>query len=288
MPADFDLDAYFERIDYTGPRASTLEALSGLHLAHTRAIPFENLNPLLGRPVRLDLESLGRKLVHEGRGGYCFEQNLLFRHVLERLGFRVTGLAARVLWNAPEGAITMRSHMVLCVDVGGLPYVADVGFGGQTLTGPLRLERDVEQATPHEPFRLLESDGGYLLQSKIDGEWRPLYRFDLQAQHAIDYEAVNYYLSTHPSSIFTTTLRVARPAHDRRHALLNNVYAVHHANAETERRSLTSVAEMRQALVESFRLRLPEGPELDTALESILAGEPATPSALWTGLRRRG
>lgn len=155
MTAAIDLDAYFQRIGYTGERTPTLDTLRALHVRHTEAIPFENLNPLLKWPVRLDAPSLEQKLVRDGRGGYCFEQNRLLRHVLEALGFSVKGLAARVVWNAPEGAITARTHMLLRVDLNEQPYIVDVGFGGQTLTGPLRLEPDTEQTTPHEPFRLL-------------------------------------------------------------------------------------------------------------------------------------
>ncbi|MEI4902561.1 arylamine N-acetyltransferase, partial [Klebsiella pneumoniae] len=79
----------------------------------TESIPFENLDPLLRRPMRLDAASLEQKLVRGGRGGYCFEQNLLLRHALEGIGFTVAGLAARVVWNQPEGAILPRTHMLL-------------------------------------------------------------------------------------------------------------------------------------------------------------------------------
>src|SRR5258706_13268600 len=161
MEAAIDLDAYFRRIGYSGERTPTLDTLRALQCRHTEAIPFENLNPLLGWPVRLDAASLEQKLVRDGRGGYCFEQNLLFLHVLKALGFSVLGLAARVLWNVPAGVITSRSHMLLRVDIGEEPYIADVGFGGQVLTGPLRLEPDTEQATPHEPFRLLRAGEGF-------------------------------------------------------------------------------------------------------------------------------
>src|SRR4051812_12177646 len=169
MGAAIDLGAYFRRIGYSGERAPTRETLRVLHRRHAEAIPFENLDPLLGRPVRLDASSLEQKMVRDGRGGYCFEQNLLFFHALKALGFSVLGLAARVLWNVPEGVITPRSHMLLRVDVGDEPYIADVGFGGQVLTGPLRLEPDTEQATPHEPFRLLRAGEGFVLQSRVRG-----------------------------------------------------------------------------------------------------------------------
>src|SRR5690606_34277901 len=153
-PAVFDLEAYLARIGYDGARTATLDVLRELHLRHTQAIPFENLDPLLRRPVALDAESLMRKLVHGRRGGYCFEQNLLFAHALQALGFRARGLAARVVYNVPPGTVMPRTHMLLAVDVGGEPIVADVGFGGLTLTAPLALRPAIEQATPHEPFRL--------------------------------------------------------------------------------------------------------------------------------------
>jgi len=117
------LDAYFARIGYLGGRTPTLETLETIIARHTEAIPFENLNPLLRWPVRLDPASLDEKMVREGRGGYCFEQNLLLKYVLNALGYRVTGLAARVLWNAPEGAITPRGDMLLRVDTGEPPFL---------------------------------------------------------------------------------------------------------------------------------------------------------------------
>src|SRR5687767_6520538 len=101
MTSSVDIDAYFERIGYVGSRSVSADTLAAIHLQHPIAIPFENLNPLLRRPVRLDAPSLEHKLVRDRRGGYCFEQNLLLSHVLRGLGFQVKGLAARVLWNTP-------------------------------------------------------------------------------------------------------------------------------------------------------------------------------------------
>jgi hypothetical protein len=37
-----DLDAYFARIGYDGPRTASLATLRAVHLAHTQAIAFEN------------------------------------------------------------------------------------------------------------------------------------------------------------------------------------------------------------------------------------------------------
>jgi N-hydroxyarylamine O-acetyltransferase len=267
----FDLDAYLARIGYAGERAPTLEVLSAVQLRHAETIAFENLNPLLGWDVRLDAASLQRKMVRGGRGGYCFEQNLLLRHALEALGFETTGLAARIMWDVPAGTVLPRGHMLLKVRVGGETYVADVGFGVLTPTAPLRLETGVEQPTPHEPFRLLEDGGEFVLEAKVRGVWKPLYRFDLQEQLLCDYEITNWYLSHHPASHFVNGLIAARPALGLRYALRDNVLAVHRTGGGTERRTLATVAELRAALEETFLLTLPDSPEVDLALGGIIA-----------------
>lgn len=266
-----DLDAYCARIRDSGERAPTLATLQRLHARHAQAIPFENLSPFIGETVALDLPALQDKLIGRRRGGYCFEHNLLFWQVLNELGFNVTGLAARVRWNVPDEVVTARSHMLLLVKLQGEFFIADVGFGGMTLTAPLRLEAAVEQATPHEPFRLLHSAGVYTLEVKLADSWKPVYTFDLQPQHLADYEVTSWYLSNHPQSHFVTGLIAARPAADRRYALHNNRFAVHHLDGHTERRLLTSVDEMKAVLGDEFDIRMPATPDLDHRLQRLLA-----------------
>ena len=182
-----DLGAYFRRIGFAGDAAPTLAALREIHRLHAEAIPFENLAAFLGEPVPLDIASLERKLLTPGRGGWCFEHNLLLADVLETIGFDVRRLAARVRWNVPPNVITARSHMLLLLTIAGERYIADVGFGGLTLTSALRLEPDIEQQTPHEAHRLLLAEGKYALQANIAGEWQTMYLFDLQRQEIADY-----------------------------------------------------------------------------------------------------
>jgi N-hydroxyarylamine O-acetyltransferase len=270
--ASFDLDTYLERIGYSGSQQPTLETLAALHAAHPRAIAFENLDPLVGWPVRLDAGSIFQKLVRNGRGGYCFEQNLLFSHCLEHFGFEVTWLAARVLWNNPPGTTTARSHMVLLIDMNGDRYVADVGFGGLTLTAPLRLRLDIEQTTPHETFRIRGAGGTFVVEASLGAGWKALYRFDLQPQVLPDYEVTSWYLSNHPASHFVTNLMAGRPDIDLRYALRNNELSIHRLNGTTDRRLLQTADELRQALVSEFRLTLPDSPDLDAALHRLTLG----------------
>ena len=267
--SSIDLDAYCERIGYAGPRRATLDTLQALHALHPAAIPFENLNPLLGVPVPLNLDSLQAKLVTAGRGGWCFEHNVLFRGVLEALGFSVTGLAARVVWNAPpDTPIGARNHMLLRVDLEGHPYLADVGFGGNVLTGPLRLEPHIEQATPHETHRLRPLESGYVLEAFLTGEWKPFYRFTLEPQFPSDYEVSSWYLCHHPNSFFRKMLTGARAAPEVRYALFNNALAIHRKNG-TEKRILADAAALRSCLELDLNLRLPESPDLEALLERV-------------------
>jgi N-hydroxyarylamine O-acetyltransferase len=269
MTTSIDLDGYFERIGYPGPRATSLDTLAAIHLHHPTAIPFENLDPLLRRPVRLDAASLEQKLVRGGRGGYCYEHNLLLSHALRQLGFEVRWLAARVLWNVPDGTVRPRSHMLLLIDLGDRRYVADVGFGGLTLTGPLRLQTDIVQQTPHEAFRLSADGEIYVMQAQVDGAWRSLYSFDLQEQLLTDYEAVSWYLCNNPTSHFVTGLVAARPDRGCRYALRGNEFAVHSLAGGTERRPVTGAGELRKLLQDTFHITLPPDPELDAALASL-------------------
>ncbi len=267
-----DLGAYFKRVGYDGPRTNTLETLRALHLLHAQAIPFENLDPLLKRPVKLDLPSLEAKLVSAGRGGYCFEQNLLFAQVLRALGFKVQEGTGRVRWSAPPGAVTPRVHAVLFVDAEGEHYLVDVGFGGNVLTAPLKLSSRAEQATPHEPFRLVDENGRLVEEAKLNGVWTPLYAFDFSETHPVDYEMGNWFTSAHPSSIFVKGLLGARAEPDRRYALMNNQLAVHKLKGGTEKTTLGSAAEMRDALTDLFKVRLDGLDGLDTALARLTAG----------------
>jgi N-hydroxyarylamine O-acetyltransferase len=265
-----DLDAYFARIGYAGPRTSTLETLQALHRLHPQTIPFENFNPLLGWPVKLDSASLQHKLVHSRRGGFCYEHNGLFMRVLQQLGYKVVGLGARVLWGRPEDAITPRTHMLMRVELGHVRWLCDVGFGGLTLTTPLQMGNGA-QATPHEPFRLQPLAEGYLLQAQLAGEWKPLYRFDMQRQLPPDYEMAAFYSSRHPASIFVNELMAARTVPEGRHALRNNELSWHGLDGRHERRSLATAAELRQTLDSTFNLALPQTAEVEALLQRLVS-----------------
>lgn len=272
MPDTFDLDAYLRRIGHRGPLAPTPDCLRALAVAHVAAIPFENLDPLRGVPVSLALDDLQRKLLHEGRGGYCFEQNLLFAAALRAVGFAVHGLIARVLWNQPEDAVTAQTHMLLGVEIGGDAWLADVGFGSMTLTGALRLVPDTPQATALEPFRLQRRGGEWRLQAEVRGQWLTLYRFGLAPCERIDYEVANHYVSTYPASRFVNHLVASRSLADRRLSLLDREFSVRRPGAGTERRHLHDGEEVCRVLEAEFGLRLPDRAALVRRVDGLPAG----------------
>ena len=190
------LDTYFRRIGYGGATRPGLALLESLHLLHPGAIPFENLDPLLNRPVDITPDAIAAKLIHGRRGGYCFEQNSLFHDVLAALGFTVSPRAGRVIWNAPEGAARPAlTHRITKVSLPDGDYIADVGFGGQSPTAPLRLVPDAEQQTPHGRFRFLKSEGVFELQFHTADGWRGMYRFADEIQGLADFEVANWFTS---------------------------------------------------------------------------------------------
>jgi N-hydroxyarylamine O-acetyltransferase len=270
MAALPDLAAYLAHLGYQGDALPTRATLGQLHRLHPQAIAFENLSPLLGQAVPLELGALQRKLVGGGRGGWCFEHNLLLRAMLLQLGYAVTGLAARVLWQQSPEALTPRSHMLLLVELGERRYLVDVGFGGLTLTAPLELVADREQETPHGRFVLRATSDGYSLWSLLPQGWCVLYRFDLQPQLPADYEFANWYLATHPASLFVNTLWAARVAADGRHALLDARYSFHAADGQTHTRQLDTVQELREVLREQFKVVAPAGADVDARLLHLL------------------
>ncbi len=263
----FDLDAYLRRIAYEGDRRPTLDTLGEIVLGHVRSIAFENIDPFLRRPVRLDVSSLQSKLVVGRRGGYCFEHNNLLTHALDALGYRTTGLVASVLWNRSPGPPPAPSHMLVRVDLADGPFVVDVGFGGLTPTGPLRLEPGGEQTTPHEPFRLSADGDEFLMQAQVGDSWQTLYRFGLEPQPLRVYEAANRRISTSLGSHFVTGLMASRPATEgRRFALRGRELTVHRVGAESERRVAGTPGDLLAALEGDFLIDLSGVPELEVAL----------------------
>jgi N-hydroxyarylamine O-acetyltransferase len=252
-----DLPAYLSRIGLGAAPPATVEGLAALHRAHACAIPFENLDILLGRPILLDVPSLERKLVAGRRGGYCFEQNTLFAAVLQRLGFDVTPLAARVrLGGRLDGG---RTHMLLAVRVEDHDFLCDVGFGGGGLLEPLPLEPGDEVRQGGWRFRLVAEGDARVLQSAGPGGWRDLYAFTLEPQLPIDAVVANHYTSTHPDSSFTKMAVAQTTSPTGALALRGNVLQTMAPGAEIVETPAPEGDALLDVLRERFGLDFPAG-----------------------------
>jgi N-hydroxyarylamine O-acetyltransferase len=270
----FRLDPYLDRIGIDAPVTPDLATLKLLHAAHAEVIPFEGLDPLLGRPVRLDLDALQAKLVDSRRGGYCYEQNLLFKAALEAIGFAVTPLGARVRWvYPPDSPLGPKEHAVLKVVLPEGAYLADVGFGACVMDAPLALSPEVEQPTAMGVYRLAERDGHYWLSAKQPGGWRTMYAFDLAPQLASDYELGNYYTSTSNRAPFTSMLIMEKVGRDRRVKLVNTRLLVEARDGEpAEQRALETPEALGEALDAQFNVAPPLPVE---AIFAKVSGRPA-------------
>jgi N-hydroxyarylamine O-acetyltransferase len=249
-----DLDAYFERIQWGGGTTPTFETLARLEHAHTGRIPFENLDVLLGRPVRLDLEGVQAKLVRARRGGYCFEHATLFAAVLEEIGFRPIRHAGRVILFNPLSE-SPRTHMFLTVEIEGGRFIVDPGFGPFGSRVPVPLEDGKHEEATHWMTR----DGGlWTLNLKRDDH--PSIRgwaTTLEQENPVDFVVANHFIATHPASPFVSGLMLSAVTPDGRVSIMNQNVTIHRGSEIASQR-LPDRTALRGLLADHFGFDLPE------------------------------
>lgn len=254
---DSILDAYLQRINYAGGLEPNAENLSALTRAHSQSIAFENIDILLGKGVSLNPEDIVKKLIKERRGGYCFEQNLLFLRVLHHLGFTAAPGGGRVRLGVKERAqIPARTHLFCLVDIGGQRWLSDVGFGSYSLTAALLLEPLTPQKTEQGLRRFEAEQDRWFYQAQDGEQWVDLYEFNPTEQmHAADQRVANWYTQTHPEAHFTYRLSVARAlSGGGRAALLNRRFRQVDANGMEEVFEVSSAKQLAEILEDVFLL----------------------------------
>ena len=259
MADGFDLDAYLARIaGGSGPLGplSTIDDIGALMRAHMTAIPFENLDVLLGRGVRVDLDSVTAKLVTARRGGYCFEHGTLFQAALRALGIEATAHAARVLLVAPK-AEAPRTHMFLTVVDGGTTWVIDPGFGGPGPLVPVPLVEGQEVRQGRDLHRVVRRDGEWVLEGLVNGGMTALWTSSLEPQLPVDFALANHYVSTFPASPFATRVLIRALTPNGRVSAMNRDVTVQR-DGVAEKRQLADRRELRSLLSEHFGFDLPE------------------------------
>ena len=264
-----DLEAYLRRIGYDGDRAPSADTLRALHRAHVATIAFENLDIVLGRAIAVDLASIETKLVARGRGGYCYEHGLLFAAALERLGFTVERLLARVGEQVDGAPPRARTHMTLRVTTGAERWLADVGFGTGLLE-PLPFDAHEPRAQGGWSFELAAvGPHAWELRERRGSEWLTAYRFDDQRQHAADIVMANHFTSTYPRSPFVGKAVLARKDEESIRRLVARRFTVTRPDGAIDERDLGD-AEIVGALRDIFRV-----PLSDEELDQLLAATPA-------------
>src|SRR5215213_3064404 len=258
-----DVQAYLRRINYRGELAPTAAALRELHRAHLLAVPFENLDIHLGRPIVLEQQALFDKIVTRRRGGFCYELNGLFALLLRDLGFEVTLLAAGVaradgsfgpdfdhltlLVNAPSAepaALNLQSEV----------WLADVGFG-DSFREPLRFVEAVEQAQDGRAYRLERDQEHFTLMQRDGAGWEPQYRFTLQPHVQAEYADMCHYHQTSPESSFTRK-RVCTLATPAGRITLSDLALIVTAHGERTEQILPDDSAFQAALREHFGIDL--------------------------------
>lgn len=187
-------------------KAPSLEFLNELIAAHQKNISFNNLsvyyNP--GQILNLDIGPLFEKVILNGEGGYCFENNKVFFYLLRNLGFTVEARAARVLYN--QSGDIPRTHRTSIVTINEERYLVDVGFGKAVAPEAIAFNKKPTKSG----HAVLMKDGRYYHQQFKDESHIDLYVFDDGEYQESDFIVANYYTNTHPNSSFTKKLTVAR------------------------------------------------------------------------------
>lgn len=256
MDPRFDLDGYLGRIGWNGPRQPSLDVLCGVLRAHMGSIPFENLDVLLGRGVRLDMEGLQDKLVRRGRGGYCFEHATLMHAALQELGFQPSRHSARVVVFSPRTS-SPRAHMFLAVPVAEGTFIVDPGFGAFGPRVPLPLVEGAEVQNEGETHWLLRDGGYWMLRARVGGRTMDAWVTTLEEDHPVDFEMANHYTATHPASPFVNRLMLGAVTSEGRLSGLNRDVTMWTGD-DSRVSHIADRAELRVMLARHFGFDLPE------------------------------
>jgi N-hydroxyarylamine O-acetyltransferase len=266
---ELDLAAYCRRIGFAGALAPTRECLDRLIVDHASAIPFENIEVLAHRVPKLDLAGLQDKLVHRRRGGYCFEQNTLFRAVLQAIGFDVRPMEARIRSGVPADVVTARTHLATHVVLDGVAHLVDVGCSTVAPLAPLALASRDRQAAGSGFYRFVEVGDELLLQTLVADVWADCYQLMPSTPHAIDCEMGNWFVATYPKSMLAHNLLLGRAIPGGRLRLFNRrLSAFQPQCAAPVERELQTRAEFADVLADGFGLDVAPA-DLDAVMAAI-------------------
>ena len=191
------------------------------------AVPFENLDVQLQRPVSTSVEAAYEKIVVGRRGGWCYEQNGLFGWVLKEIGFSVTRAAASVMRDENEAPTANHLCLVVKLPDSNKTYLVDVGFGGSLLR-PIELKEGRHEQPPFK-LGLEKLDDQYWRYWEDVGAGKFSYDFTEQPARESALTKKSTFLQSDSASNFVLNLVVQQRSRDQHLMLRGRVFTVNNS-----------------------------------------------------------
>ncbi|MCR5845648.1 MAG: arylamine N-acetyltransferase [bacterium] len=251
-----DLDAYLERIGYTGPVEPTVEVLDALLMAQLLNVPFDDLDVSdFGLIPSLGIADLFDKIVTRRRGGYCFELNGLFAAMLRAIGFEVTPITARITTWVPMPCATTHRGSIVTID--GVRRWCDVGFGGPAPASSVKIDTDEMQHTPTGDFKFRFDGRWHVLDAYTSSGITPTICFDDHEALEVDFLMPNFWCSSHPDSMFRKMRIVNLLTADGNKSINGDVFKIR-SDGEVQERKIEGEDDFRAILKEHFGIVYPQ------------------------------
>ncbi|MEQ9285846.1 MAG: arylamine N-acetyltransferase [Cyclobacteriaceae bacterium] len=250
-----DVEAYLQRIDCVREYKPSLRFLRQMHKNHLLHIPFENLDIHIGNEIILDVSRIFNKLITSKRGGFCYELNGLFYHLLLELGFQAKIISARVV--SEDGTLGKEfDHLLLIVYLEDNQYLVDVGFGSSFHT-PKEFVQGKVQMDQNKYYRITELvDGNFMLQSSTDSMvFKDEYMFSKRQHQFVEFIAMCQYHQTSPRSHFTQKKIITQSTPDGRITLTDKKF-IRTKMGKREETTILNDDEFLVKLWENFAIKL--------------------------------
>lgn len=252
-----EVKQYLEKIGMQYPLQPTIENLRKLQCNHLATIPYENLNILYNMPISLQGSDLFKKMIIEGRGGFCFELNALFQFLLKALGYKVSSYHTRLLAFEPEEQLLR--HRLLKVDFDHISYISDVGIRSESPRYALRLIENEIQTDGISKYRFICDDvhGWIFEQKKYNQDWKPVFAFQTLSIYEKDYVMPTFFCEKHPDSPFLKGPQMSIFPKNKHITVANQTFIISDGNRIVEKHELTE-SEFETVCLEYFHININE------------------------------
>lgn len=253
------LDNYLHRINYRQSPQNNLQTLNELHRKHVFAIPFEDLDIHLKKPLKIDVASLYEKIIVEKRGGFCYELNFLFYNLLKEIGFDCKIVSARI-YDKKEGLGVEFDHLAILVKLEE-DWLLDVGYGN-LFTEPMKLPSKIDNYVYKDRDAIYKitqlNESNYILSESRKGyKFKKIYTFDIIPRKIEEfYEQIDF--KQHSEESYFVKNRICTiPTEEGRITLFNNKF-IKTTGQGKEEHTIQSDEEFYQLVKEEFDMNVLE------------------------------